>query len=294
MQLTISLLQLLPETNKQRLLAKSDHYCELAKNHGADIALFPEMWSNGYSIKGTEEELRKQALSLHSSYIGHFQKLAHALDLAIAITFLEKHNPQPQNSVVLIDRHGRIVLHYSKIHTCDFGDEAKLDPGDNFHVCEIDCAAGTVKVGSMICYDREFPESARILMLQGSEVILIPNACPMEINRLSQLRTRAYENMCAIATCNYPAGNINCNGHSTIFDGVAYPQKPDDHSYTRDMKILESDEREGIYTAAIDLSQLRRYRCSEVQGNAYRRPEKYHLLIDQTIRPPFVRSDRRA
>ena len=43
-----------------------------------------------------------------------------------------------------------------------------------------------------------------ILMLKGAELILVPNACPMEINRLSQLRSRAYENMTAIATCNYP------------------------------------------------------------------------------------------
>lgn len=39
----------------------------------------------------------------------------------------------------------------------------------------------------------------------GAKLILVPNACPMEINRLSQLRGRAYENMLAIATCNYPA-----------------------------------------------------------------------------------------
>ena len=47
----------------------------------------------------------------------------------------------------------------------------------------------------MICFDREFPESARILMLKGAEIILVPNACPMEINRISQLRARAFENM---------------------------------------------------------------------------------------------------
>ena len=74
----------------------------------------------------------------------------------------------------------------------------------------------------MICYDREFPESARILMLMGAEIVLVPNACPMEINRLSQLRGRAYENMIGIATCNYPQGKPDCNGHSSAFDGVAY------------------------------------------------------------------------
>jgi len=71
-----------------------------------------------------------------------------------------------------------------------------------------------VQVGAMIRYDREFPESARILMLKGAELILVPNTCPMEINRLSQLRSKAFENMLAIATRNYPAAVPDCNGAS--------------------------------------------------------------------------------
>ena len=86
----------------------------------------------------------------------------------------------------------------------------------------LDTAVGPVRVGAMICFDREFPESARILMLNGAELILVPNACPMEINRLAQLRARAYENMTAIATCNYPDSMPGCNGNSTVFDSVAY------------------------------------------------------------------------
>lgn len=74
----------------------------------------------------------------------------------------------------------------------------------------------------MICFDREFPESGRILMLKGAELVLVPNACPMEINRLSELRGCAFENMFAIATANYPSTKFDCNGHSTLFDGVAY------------------------------------------------------------------------
>ena len=39
----------------------------------------------------------------------------------------------------------------------------------------------------------------------------------MEINRLAQLRGRAFENMTAIATCNYPDTVPDCNGRSTVF-----------------------------------------------------------------------------
>ena len=103
-----------------------------------------------------------------------------------------------------------------------FDVERNLTPGEGFSTVALDTACGEVQVGAMICFDREFPESARILMLQGAELILVPNACPMEINRLSQLRARAFENMLAIATCNYPEGVPDCNGGSSVFDGVAY------------------------------------------------------------------------
>ena len=115
----------------------------------------------------------------------------------------------------MFDRHGKRVIDYAKVHTCDFSVECALTPGDDFYVTELDTKNGTVKVGAMICYDREFPESARILMLKGAEIVLVPNACPMEINRLSQLRRRAYENMMGIATCNYPASVPDCNGQQT-------------------------------------------------------------------------------
>ena len=142
----------------------------------------------------------------------------------------------------------------------------------------------------MICYDREFPESARILMLKGAELILVPNACPMEINRLSQLRGRAYENMLAIATCNYPADQPDCNGHSTVFDGVAYLPGL---SGSRNMCILEADEEERICIAELDLDMLRGYREHEAHGNAYRHPRKYDMLVEEKIEYPFVREDYR-
>ena len=142
----------------------------------------------------------------------------------------------------------------------------------------------------MICFDREFPESARILMLQGAELILVPNACPMEINRLSQLRARAFENMLAIATCNYPEGVPDCNGGSSVFDGVAYLPELEG---SRDTCILQAGGAEGIYMAELDLKQLRRYRETEALGNAYRHPKKYGLLTETNIRPPFVRGGYR-
>lgn len=287
----VALLQIMPTATVEGNLKKGLDYCERAKAMGADIALFPEMWSTGYSISEDMEKLKSDAIDADGDFVRAFEKKAKKLDMAIGITFLEacKEKP-PRNTVCIFDRYGKRILKYSKVHTCDFGDEIRLTEGDDFYIADLDTANGQVKVGAMICYDREFPESARILMLKGAEIILVPNACPMGINRLAQLRARAYENMTGVATVNYPIGQPDCNGHSSAFDGVCYLENVEGE---RDMCILEASGEEGIYVADFDMDMIRTYRECEVHGNSYRRPEKYSVLTEYTIKEPFVRKDRR-
>ena len=161
MKLKIAFLQLLPADSIEDNLENGIRACKEAKKKGADIALFPEMWSIGYKFSHDEKKLREQALPLESDFLKRFSDLAKELDMAIAITFLEKHEPKPRNTVCLFDRHGSLKYQYSKIHTCNFGeedDEGVLDAGDEFCVEELDTGKGKIRVGSMICYDREFPE----------------------------------------------------------------------------------------------------------------------------------------
>lgn len=288
--LKIALLQILPTGSIEGNLRKGIEYCRNAKEAGADIALFPEMWSAGYHIPKDLDILKSSSIPVEGDFIKAFGELAGELNMAIGITLLEEHEPLPRNTICLFDRFGECVYSYAKIHTCDFGDECRLSPGDDFYVADLNTEKGIVKVGSMICYDREFPESARILMLKGAELLLVPNACPMEINRLAQLRARAYENMIAIATCNYPGTQPDCNGRSTVFDGVAYlPELPN----SRDTCIMEAGEEEGMYLAELDLDMLRKYRELEVHGNAYRHPSKYTSLVEEDIQAPFVRKNYR-
>lgn len=288
--LNLALLQIAPTSSTDGNLEKGIAYCKKAKEKGADIALFPEMWSTGYDIPENIDSLKKKAIPVNGEFVTEFKHLAKELDMAIAISILEQYEPLPRNTVILIDRHGTQQYVYAKVHTCDFGDEHRLSAGNDFYVADLDTEAGVVKVGTMICYDREFPESARILMLKGAELVLVPNACPMEINRLAQLRARAYENMMAIATCNYPEEQPDCNGHSSVFDGVAYLPEL---SESRDTCILETDVQEGIYMSALNLDMLRDYRRNEVHGNAYRRSGKYSILIEDKIMEPFIRTDKK-
>ena len=289
--LKIALLQIAPTGSLEGNLEKGTAACRRAKELGADIALFPEMWSNGYNIYDRPvEEWKAEAISAESDFIRAFGRLAEELDMAVGVTLLEAWEGGPRNTLVLFDRFGERKLTYAKVHTCDFDVERNLTPGEDFYVTTLDTARGEVQIGAMICYDREFPESARILMLRGAELILTPNACPMEINRLSQLRARAFENMLAVATCNYPDSVPDCNGGSSVFDGVAYLPEM---AGSRDTCLLQAGGEEGVYMAELDLDMLRSYRAREVHGNAYRHPKKYGILTETTINAPFIRTGYR-
>ena len=123
------------------------------------------------------------------------------------------------HSVALIDRHGDVAYVYSKVHTCVWGaDEAMTAPGRHFFTGSIDIGSGrgNVTFGSMICADREFPESARLLALHGAEVLLVPNACGLVPAQLRQFRTRAVENVLTVTMANY--ANDDGNGLSVAYD----------------------------------------------------------------------------
>ena len=284
----VALLQMIPGKTQEENLQKGIEFCRRAKAMGADLALFPEMWNNGYAVCEDAGQLRQSSVATDGQFVSAFRSLAKELNMAIAITYLERYDPLPRNTVSIVDRHGDVVMNYSKVHTCDFDVESNLTAGDDFYTAVLDTHSGPVSVGAMICYDREFPESARILMLKGAEIILVPNACPMELNRLSQLRARAFENMVGIATANYAKGQPDCNGHSSAFDGIAFNEDG-----WRDTLIVEAGESEGVYLASFPMDQIRAYRKNEVHGNAYRHPAKYRLLLSEDIREPFLRRDYR-
>lgn len=281
---------LLQMTGGDHNLEKGLAFCRQARSCGADLALFPEMWNCGYDLSGSLSDIRARAVPADGPFVTAHRKLAEELGMAVAVTFLEADGPALKNSVILFDRRGREVLRYAKVHTCDFGEERVLTRGEGFFTADLDTAEGPVRVGAMICFDREFPESARLLMLQGAEVVLVPNACPMEINRLAQLRTRAFENMMGLATANYAFPHPDCNGHSSAFDGMAYREG---EPGSRDTLIVEAGEGEGIFLADFPLGQMRAYRSAEAHGNAYRRPDLYGGLTEEGVLPPFVRPDRR-
>jgi len=168
--------------------------------------------------------------------------------------------------------------------------------GSDFPVADLDLKNGPVRVGVMVCYDREFPESARALMLGGAEIIFTPNSCHLDRDRTGQLRARAFENMTGIAMANYAAPDPlrvddpgTCNGHSVAFSGIYC----DEQGRALDHELVEADASEGVVLATFDLDALRDYRKRQTWGDAYRKPRTYGALVANAPAAIFIRPDSR-
>lgn len=156
-----------------------------AKAAAADIVLFPEMYSNGYAPFDRDDPAAKArwlagAQAVDGDFVGRFRVAARVSGMHVVATFLEASEPKPFNAAVLIDPRGHIVLHHRKVHICDFDTpEFACARGDAFDVQEIGTSTGVVRVGLMICMDREYPEAGRALSRQGAEIALVPNCCAL-------------------------------------------------------------------------------------------------------------------
>ncbi len=272
--------------------------CREARDHGADIALLPEIWSHGYALADTDENgaaerWRDSALPEDSEFVRAHRELAAEIGLAIGLTFLEAHSEGPRNFLCLIDGSGEIVLRYAKVHTCEFTPERLCAPGDGFSVATLQTEKGPLEVGAMICYDRENPESARILAIKGAELVLVPNACIIEEHRIAQMKTRAFENMLALAMTNYPDSHPEGNGHSLGIVPMAFGLGGEKNGQGRHQEtlMLETGPEAGVYYCDFDLDEIRAYRENAIWGPTGRRPAAYGDLLTE-VTPPSLEPDK--
>jgi deaminated glutathione amidase len=231
-----------------------------AKEANASVVVFPEMYSNGYARfdpkdAASIERWRNAAETPDGSFVTRCREAAISNLMYVVATFLEAADPKPFNSALLIDPNGDTILHYRKVHICDFDvPEVACGRGENFDVGEIRTPEGPVKVGLMICMDREYPESARLLSRAGAEIALVANSCDLAKDpilgdvRIAEMRGRAFEMAMGIAVANYP--KPSCDGHSFGVDPLG-------------AVIAMADDSPGLTIASFDLDLIRRVRVED-------------------------------
>jgi len=152
-----------------------------AASDGANIILIQELFAAPYFCKDQLEKYFSLAEPADDSrVISHMQDLARKHDVVLPVSFFEKHNNAYYNSLVVVDADGSIVSHYRKSHIPDgpgYQEKYYFSPGDTgFKVSKTKYA----NIGVAICWDQWFPEAARVLALQGAELLFYPTAIGSE------------------------------------------------------------------------------------------------------------------
>lgn len=157
-----------------------------------DIVVTPETWLDGYAANAkdwTPEKFERIAQDEKTSpYIAKVRALAEKHRLSILFGFTEKKDGKYYNAALLIDKNGRTGGRYHKTHLQR--QDLRFSPGDELPV--FDTAWG--KVGMLICADRRWPETSRVLRLKGARLTLIPSYGDWHIDNEWMMRTRAFEN----------------------------------------------------------------------------------------------------
>jgi N-carbamoylputrescine amidase len=179
------------------------------------------------------------------------------------------------NTAAVLDADGKYLGKYRKIHiphTAGFWEKYYFKPGNlGYPVFDtIYC-----RIGVYICYDRHFPEGARILGLKGAEVVFNPSAT---VAGLSQYLWRLEQPAHAVAN-GYYMGCINRVGveppwNLGKFYGSSYFVNP-----RGEIIAIGSEDRDELVVADLDLEMIDEVR-KVWQFYRDRRPETYHEMTE--------------
>jgi len=205
--------------DKHHNLTQMRKILERASFQNSDIVLFPELCLTGYFIQDLDVELAEttDGPSLH-----YIKNICKELQLHTVFSWAELGEAGIiYNTSCIINHKGEMIGKYRKVHLYDREKEI-FSPGESFKVFETIFG----KIGIMICYDLDFPESARILNLKNADIILIPtnNFYPYERYQKSYLRSRSMENEIPVAICNRTGQeqNLKYFGESAVYDAHGY------------------------------------------------------------------------
>ena len=209
-QISISL------ADKSANLNKCLHFLQLAARQHVELLVFPECALTGYVFNSFGEAFQEsETVPGKSTQV--LEKACREYKISAVVGLLERDGDRLYNTAVLITPQG-LVGKYRKTHLICLGVDRYVSRGDELPVFSIPQG----KVGMLICYDQRFPEPARIMALNGAQVILNPSNLPEGAEAYASFlnRTRACENRVFIISTNRVGEerNVRFIGRSQIID----------------------------------------------------------------------------
>ncbi|MCR5311451.1 MAG: N-carbamoylputrescine amidase [Lachnospiraceae bacterium] len=162
-------------------IAHAERLTREAAAKGANIVLLPELFERKYFCQERNYDYYEYAKSVDDNdAVTRFKTVAGELGIVIIVSFYEKDGNVLYNSAAVIDGDGKVAGVYRKNHIPDdhfYQEKFYFTPGNTgFHA--FDTRFGRIGVG--ICWDQWFPETARLLALDGAELLFYPTAIGSE------------------------------------------------------------------------------------------------------------------
>jgi predicted amidohydrolase len=263
------------EENLERGLA-------LARKVEADLVVIPELWSSGY-VFSSHAEVDALAEDARDGLTARALVAAAKRDRRHYIAgFAERARGRFYNSALLVGPSG-VKAVYRKLHLFE-REQEWFSPGDlplSTH------RVGAANVGMLICFDWRFPEAARVLALEGADVIAHPSNLVFP-NAQEAMRVRALENRVYTVTANR-TGTERRRGGAVPFTGRSQVVDPDGI-------VLARAGRTASVAMAVDCD-LARARVKQLTKKtplfSNRRPEHYASLAARvTSRPAHAENGK--
>jgi N-carbamoylputrescine amidase len=260
----------------EAMVAKHIPFIEEAGEKGVQILCLQEIFNTPYFCPSQDSKWYVTAESVPGPTTEMMAEYAKKYQMVMIVPIYEKEQPGVlYNTAAVIDADGTYLGKYRKNHiphTSGFWEKYFFKPGNlGYPVFETRYA----KVGVYICYDRHFPDGARVLGLNGAEIVYNPSATVAGLSQyLWELEQPAHA-----AANGYFMGCINRVGEEAPwnlgkFYGSSYFVNPRGQIFAQ-----ASEDQDELLIAEFDLEMIDEVR-STWQFFRDRRPETYDKLVE--------------
>jgi len=272
MTVRLALLQMNCSGDRKQNLDRAEAMIREAAGRGAQILLLPEVFHEPFFVVSLDMKHFDLAEPVPGPITDRMQALAKELGVVLVVPLYERVDRSVYyNSAVVIDADGRLLGTYRKNHiplSTIFYEKLYFKPG-NLGYPVFPTRFG--KVGLLICHDRHYPEGARVVALNGAEILLVPSATPDASNSVpvweKELAAHAIFNEYFVAGLNRVGreDKYNYYGRSVIFDPTGE-------------LLAQAGGEEEVLLADCDLDKITQRRRSW-QFYRDRRPDAYGDLV---------------
>lgn len=238
-------------------LAEVAAAADRARSAGADVLVTPELFLTGYAPAVIAPYLDAGLVSRIEQGAA---RIAARNGIALAYSVPIETPTGWRIGAVLLDRSGDELLRYGKVHLFGNEEQATFEPSTE--------APRTVtfeglRIGLLVCYDVEFPESVRMLAGNGADLVLVPTALAAGYGAVPEvlLRARALENQVGVAYANHSGAAPTSQGETLEFGGGSIIIGPDGRilgQAGQDAEVILADiEPAAVERARSDVPYLR-------------------------------------